>query len=266
MATLLSETDIGNPSAAQAMPASAPAATPVSAHDADTDELRRELRQVRSDLAVSAGETRRTVQLTGAVVLVLMALIIVLVMRWRAAPIAAVAEGGALKQIEQLTQAVAALETRLASNAVVPPMPANTAPIATVAVATPVAAKLDCAALPAGTKTSDADFSIHFEAASAKILPESEPTLDGVARMLALVPGRCVFIEGHADASGKADKNLALSRERADAVRDYLVERGKLDARYLVPLGRGAASPPAGVDALDPQNRRVVFKVVTGTP
>ena len=129
-----------------------------------------------------------------------------------------------------------------------------------------LAGKLDCAKLPADVKASEADFSIQFQAGSAKILPGSEATLDNVAKMLALVPTNCVLIEGHADASGNTDKNVALSKERASSVLDYIAGKGKIDRSYLVAIGRGSSNPPAGTDAADPANRRVVFRIVPTTP
>lgn len=124
------------------------------------------------------------------------------------------------------------------------------------------AGRLDCAKLPADVKASEADFSIQFQSGSAKILAASEATLDNVAKMLALVPTNCVLIEGHADASGNTEKNVALSKERANSVLDYIAAKGKIERSYLVPIGRGSSNPPAGTDAADPANRRVVFRIV----
>jgi outer membrane protein OmpA-like peptidoglycan-associated protein len=128
------------------------------------------------------------------------------------------------------------------------------------------AGKVDCARLPADVKASEADFSIQFQARSAKILPSSERTLDNVAKMLALVPTNCVLIEGHADASGNTEKNIALSKERASSVLDYIAGKNKIERSYLVAIGRGSSNPPAGTDAADPANRRVVFRIVPTTP
>ena len=68
--------------------------------------------------------------------------------------------------------------------------------------------------------------------------------------------GKQVRIEGHADASGAATANLALSQKRAEAVREYLVEKGA-DPAMLTPVGVGANVPKNGKDPFSPENRRV---------
>lgn len=127
----------------------------------------------------------------------------------------------------------------------------------------PVAA-LDCANLPADVKTNAVDFAIQFQVGSAKISPSSEATLGSIARILALAPDRCVVVEGHTDATGNADKNMALSKERAGSVVNYITEKAGIERKRLVPLGKGSSSPAEGLDPRDPKNRRVVFKVVVG--
>lgn len=68
--------------------------------------------------------------------------------------------------------------------------------------------------------------------------------------------GKTVRIEGHADASGAAAANQALSQKRAEAVKDYLVELGA-DASMLSPVGVGANVPKNTKDPFAPENRRV---------
>ena len=68
--------------------------------------------------------------------------------------------------------------------------------------------------------------------------------------------GKVVRIEGHADASGVAAVNLALSQKRAEAVREYLVDKGA-DPAMLMPVGVGANAPKNSKDPFSPENRRV---------
>ena len=68
--------------------------------------------------------------------------------------------------------------------------------------------------------------------------------------------GKVVRIEGHADASGVAAVNLALSQKRAEAVREYLVEKGA-DPAMLMPVGVGANAPKNTKDPFSAENRRV---------
>lgn len=126
------------------------------------------------------------------------------------------------------------------------------------------AAPRDCAALPPEAKFIGVDFPIQFKVGSATVSPTSEATLGQIARILALSPDRCVLVEGHTDASGNADRNMFLSRERADSVVNYIAEKNGIDRKRLVPLGKGSNDPIKDLDPRDPKNRRVVFKVVAG--
>ena len=56
--------------------------------------------------------------------------------------------------------------------------------------------------------------------------------------------GGHIEITGHTDSSGDAEKNLELSRRRAETVRDYLRSRGVDDA-ILVTRGAGGSEPIA---------------------
>ncbi len=68
--------------------------------------------------------------------------------------------------------------------------------------------------------------------------------------------GKTVVIEGHADASGAATANKLLSQQRADAVKDYLVQQGA-DAAMLKPMGVGADDLKNPNDPYGAENRRV---------
>ena len=65
-------------------------------------------------------------------------------------------------------------------------------------------------------------------------------------------------VEGHTDALGSEDYNLALSQRRAVAVASYLVERQGIEPSRLVVVGRGEEAPLTE-NAFDPRNRRVQF-------
>lgn len=146
--------------------------------------------------------------------------------------------------------------------------PQSGAPAAESAAA-PVAAAAaggarDCAGLPPDVKAIGVDFAIQFNAGSATVSPASQTTLDQISKVLALSPERCVIVEGHTDSSGNADKNMALSRDRAASVVNFISTRNGIDRKRLVPVGKGSNDTMQNLDARDPKNRRVVFKVVTG--
>ncbi|NVJ10733.1 thrombospondin type 3 repeat-containing protein [Myxococcus sp. AM001] len=81
---------------------------------------------------------------------------------------------------------------------------------------------------------------ITFAPGTATLQPRVQPALDNVAEVLLLHPRLGVIaIEGHTDNRGEADVQRAVTLARAEAVRDYLVERGvspdRLEARGLGP-------------------------------
>ena len=123
---------------------------------------------------------------------------------------------------------------------------------------------LDCAALPPDVRATAVQFPIQFRPGSAVITPASGNTLTEIGKILALTPDRCVIVEGHTDAEGNPEKNLALSRERANAVVKFIADKGAVERKRLVPVGKGSTDPLRDLDPRDAKNRRVVFKVVAG--
>jgi outer membrane protein OmpA-like peptidoglycan-associated protein len=69
-------------------------------------------------------------------------------------------------------------------------------------------------------------------------------------------------VRGHTDSQGDAAKNLELSQQRAQAVVDYLVQKGIVVAR-LTAKGLGETVPIAdnNTDAGRAKNRRVEFAI-----
>jgi len=120
----------------------------------------------------------------------------------------------------------------------------------------------DCSSLPIEIKTTSIDFAIQFRVNSAEIAHSSESVLNQIAKVLALSPDRCVLVEGHTDTSGNPESNMALSRDRAASVVQFIVQRSDMDARRFVPVGKGSTDPLKNLEPRSPMNRRVVFKVV----
>lgn len=126
------------------------------------------------------------------------------------------------------------------------------------------ASSRDCGSLPPDVRTVGVDFPIQFNAGSATVSSASEGTLNQIAKVLALSPDRCIIVEGHTDVLGNYDKNMALSRDRANAVVNFISTRNGIDRKRFMPVGKGSTETMPNLDARDPKNRRVVFKVVTG--
>ncbi|HET9025599.1 MAG TPA: OmpA family protein [Burkholderiaceae bacterium] len=99
---------------------------------------------------------------------------------------------------------------------------------------------------------------ISFDPGRADIKPNFRPVLDQFAQSLVQNPGSVIQIVGHTDASGNDAANVQLSRERANATRDYLVSRG-VTANRITTDGRGEREPLASNDTESgrARNRRV---------
>lgn len=106
---------------------------------------------------------------------------------------------------------------------------------------------------------------IQFGAGSATINPESYPSLDEIGQLLVKYDTLQIQIEGHTDNTGDKENNLMLSRERALAVRNYLLERfPQLSPSRLRAVGFGPDKPIAPNSTFDGRqaNRRVEFVII----
>ena len=104
-----------------------------------------------------------------------------------------------------------------------------------------------------------------FAPGSASLSADSERLLSPVGEALASpdLTGYRFRIEGHTDSVGDADANMALSEQRAVAVRNYLVRAWGVDPRRLVVVGFGSSQPLVATppQVPEPRNRRI--QVVT---
>ena len=67
---------------------------------------------------------------------------------------------------------------------------------------------------------------INFESAQAVISTSSKPLLDKIAAVLVSCPEVNMVIAGHTDTDGDDDTNQALSSDRANAVKDFMLNAG----------------------------------------
>lgn len=104
---------------------------------------------------------------------------------------------------------------------------------------------------------------IFFETGSSKLLKESFAELNTLIVLLMENPGLRVEIGGHTDNVGNAEYNMTLSQQRADAVKNYLVEKG-IAANRLVSKGYGFSNPIADNDTEQnrAKNRRTEIKII----
>jgi len=109
---------------------------------------------------------------------------------------------------------------------------------------------------------------VYFETDKDVIKEESHGILDAVAKVLTDYPHILMIdIHGHTDNRGSGEYNQELSQRRADAVKAYLVETGKVDAARLSAKGFGQSKPLQEGDdeAAWSKNRRVEFIILKET-
>lgn len=119
-----------------------------------------------------------------------------------------------------------------------------------------------CELIPIEKEASFDIHSIHFDYESAKIKSESYPYLNTLADYLKKHTSMKFEIIGHTDLHGTDEFNNKLSRERAQAVKDYLVSRGLDEKRFSI-RGAGKSSPkiPKIGPGFDEENRRTEFRL-----
>ena len=101
-------------------------------------------------------------------------------------------------------------------------------------------------------------YGINFDTGKATIKPDSEAALNELLKMLKAKPDWNMMLEGHTDNVGAKPANLALSRQRADAVAAWLAGKG-VDKARLSTAGFGDSRPVADntTDEGRAKNRRV---------
>lgn len=84
-----------------------------------------------------------------------------------------------------------------------------------------------------------------FDYDKAALKPEAEQALKKVAVVLSQFPESKVTVEGYTDAKGPKSVNMQLSRDRAQAVKDWLVKNGGVMAANISTKGFGEQYPVA---------------------
>jgi outer membrane protein OmpA-like peptidoglycan-associated protein len=103
-----------------------------------------------------------------------------------------------------------------------------------------------------------------FAQGQSKIEPASFEELDQVALMLTNYPNMVVQLEGHTDNLGNADRNMKLSEERVEAVKNYLVAKGANKNRIKTKAFGG--SQPLSTENTEEAhrlNRRVQLRILS---
>jgi OmpA-OmpF porin, OOP family len=86
-------------------------------------------------------------------------------------------------------------------------------------------------------------YGIYFDTDKADLKPESQPTLDEIAKLLQGDAGLKLYVVGHTDGVGGFDYNMDLSRRRAQAVVQELVGKYAVAGSRLKSAGVGFLAP-----------------------
>jgi len=102
-----------------------------------------------------------------------------------------------------------------------------------------------------------------FVQSKAELLPESYVELDRLLATLKQNPRVTIEVSGHTDNQGARDLNIKLSEERAEKVKDYLVNHG-IESKRINVIGHGPDKPISPNDTEENRrlNRRVEFEII----
>jgi outer membrane protein OmpA-like peptidoglycan-associated protein len=104
---------------------------------------------------------------------------------------------------------------------------------------------------------------IEFETGKTEIRSTSTPILEEASKVLRQYPTLKVMIVGHTDNVGTREKNVELSRRRAEAVKYYMMQRG-VDADRIETRGEGPDAPISSNNTRVGRqaNRRIEFQII----
>jgi len=102
-----------------------------------------------------------------------------------------------------------------------------------------------------------------FDFDKYNIRSDAQGKLDDLVSKLAGVNLEVIVAVGHTDSIGTAEYNMALSKRRADAVKQYLVSKG-IEANRIYTEGKGKSQPVADNRTAEgrQKNRRVEIEVI----
>jgi OOP family OmpA-OmpF porin len=131
---------------------------------------------------------------------------------------------------------------------------------------TPLTDKVDATGCSVFMETKVAvDLKVLFGNNRAKVSNPDDSQFQEFADFMNRYPQTDTVIEGHASAPGKADYNLWISKKRAEAVRQLLIEQYGIDGARITSQGFGETQliDTANTQAANEVNRRITAKVST---
>ncbi len=100
---------------------------------------------------------------------------------------------------------------------------------------------------------------LSFDSGQSQIKPESFELLAKVEKAIDIFPRSELTIEGHTDAHGGDDLNQKLSQDRAESVRQYMINAMRIPTYRLIATGYGETRPVSSneTEAGRARNRRI---------
>jgi OOP family OmpA-OmpF porin len=100
-------------------------------------------------------------------------------------------------------------------------------------------------------------FTLQFEPGTSTLTPDSQNQLPGILEQATVRAGGEIQVVGHTDRTGSPQANDTLSLQRAQAVRNLLIQRG-FEPALVEAIGRGEREPvvPTEANVNEPRNRR----------
>ncbi|OWU89617.1 OmpA family protein [Flavobacterium sp. WLB] len=108
------------------------------------------------------------------------------------------------------------------------------------------------------------EWKINFNTGSSEISSSSSKEVEKIYNLLVQAENTKLTVVGHTDNVGNADANLALSKSRAQAVVEYLKQKGIPANRFQLVDGKGQSNPIADNNTASGKalNRRVVITLL----
>ena len=102
-------------------------------------------------------------------------------------------------------------------------------------------------------------FSLNFDSGASRIKPENFDLLSKAEKAINIFPQSELIINGHTDSQGNDDLNQRISQERAESVKQFMINEMKIPIHRLIASGYGETQPVSSNDteAGRARNRRI---------
>lgn len=104
---------------------------------------------------------------------------------------------------------------------------------------------------------------VEFNSGNAILTPKGQEILNELSVAILKFKDKKLEVIGHTDNTGLRTSNVLLSKARADAVKEYLANKG-INPESISTSGNGSDNPVASNDSVEgrARNRRIEFRVV----